>query len=254
MDSETYGALLLHYADAHSLSEEECNLAMLYADQAALAIENARLREEAGEIAVVRERNRLARDLHDAVTQTIYSATLVAEALPKVWERDPDEGLRNLHKLRQLVRGALAEMRTLLFELRPAALKTADLGELVVQLGDALTGRTRIPVKAIIEGEAEIPEDVKVVLYRLTQEAFNNIEKHSGADQVEVFLDRSHQHVCLEIMDNGRGFDPAAVKGKHMGLHIMHERAQTIDASLRVVSQPGQGTRIRIVWPGSDKS
>jgi PAS domain S-box-containing protein len=253
-DGEIYGALLLYYANEHTFSDEECNLALLYADQAALAIENDRLREEAGEIAVVRERNRLARDLHDAVTQTIYSATLVAEALPKVWERDPDEGLRNLHKLRQLVRGALAEMRTLLFELRPAALKTADLEELVIQLGDALTGRTRIQVEAILKGDTEILEDVKIVLYRITQEAFNNIEKHSGATQVTVTLDRAPQQVCLEIMDNGRGFDPAAVKGKHMGLRIMHERAQSIGASLQVDSKPGQGTCIQVVWPGSDEN
>jgi PAS domain S-box-containing protein len=247
---EAYGVLLLYYAAPRTFSDEEHDLALLYADQAALAVENARLRAEAGEIAVVRERSRLARDLHDAVTQMIYSATLVAEALPKVWERDPDEGLRNLHKLRQLVRGSLAEMRTLLFELRPAALETADLGELVSQLGDALTGRTRIPVEVILDGEAEIPEEVKIVLYRITQEAFNNIEKHAGAQQVKVSLDRNPQLVRLEIVDDGHGFDPTVVSGEHMGLRIMHERAQGIAASLQVDSQLGQGTRILVDWLG----
>jgi PAS domain S-box-containing protein len=253
VEDETYGAMLLYFADLHPFSDEERNLASLYAEQVALAIDNARLRAEAMEVAAVRERSRLARDLHDAVTQTIYSATLVAEALPKVWERDPAEGLRNLYKLRQLVRGALAEMRTLLFELRPTALITADLGELIMQLGDALTGRTRIPVEVDVKGDADIPEEVKIAMYRITQEAFNNVEKHASAQQVRILLDYSPQYLRLEINDNGRGFDPTAVKSDRMGLRIMQERAQGIGATLEVESQAGKGTRISVIWSSTDK-
>ena len=142
------------------------------------AIENARLFEQAQEAGANEERDRLARDLHDAVTQTIYSATLIGEALPSVWERDPEEGQRNLLKLRQLVRGALAEMRTLLFELRPASLEHADLANLLRQLGDALTGRTRIPVEVIVDGEGDVPAEVKITIYRIAQEA---VQQHSQA-------------------------------------------------------------------------
>ena len=135
--------------------------------------------QQAQQVAAAEERGRLARDLHDAVTQTIYSAALIAEALPQVWERNPDEGRRNLTKLRQLVRGALAEMRALLFELRPAALEQADLESLLRQLADALTGRTRIPVTVETEGQGDLPAEVKVACYRIAQETFNNIAKHA---------------------------------------------------------------------------
>ncbi len=216
------------------------------------AIENARLFEQAQEAAAAEERSRLARDLHDAVTQTIYSATLIAEALPHVWARDPAEGERNLVKLRQLVRGALAEMRTLLFELRPTALEAADLGTLLHYLGDALTGRTRVPVEvhaeAAVEGEIQLPSNVKVALYRIAQEVFNNIAKHARATQVAVTLHRMPDRITLTIQDNGRGFDLDSVSAAKLGLSIMHERAEEIGAQLAVESQAGQSTRIAVTW------
>ena len=120
--------------------------AQTLADQLAIAIENAHLYEQAQELATVQERQRLARDLHDAVSQTLFSASLIAEVLPRLWERNPDEGRKRLEEIRQLTRGALAEMRTLLLELSPAALVDADLGDLLRQLAESITGRARIPV------------------------------------------------------------------------------------------------------------
>ena len=230
-------------------STAEISLAETVAGDIAGAIENARLYEQAQETGAHEERNRLARDLHDAVTQTIYSATLIGEALPSVWERDPEEGQRNLLKLRQLVRGALAEMRTLLFELRPASLEHADLATLLRQLGDALTGRTRIPVELIVDGEGEVPAEVKITLYRIAQEAFNNIAKHAGAERVKSLLRLEPDHVVLAIRDNGRGFDPEAIGPERMGVEIMRERAGSVGARLVVRSEPGQGTRILVSWP-----
>ena len=158
------------------------------ANLAALAIENAQLYERAQELAVVEERQRLARDLHDAVTQTLFSASLIAEVLPALWESDQHEGRELLKKLWQLSRGALAEMRALLLELRPAALVESRLDDLLRQLGEAFTGRTDVPVKVTVEGECRLPADVHIALYRIAQEALNNVAKHAQASQVNVSL------------------------------------------------------------------
>jgi len=214
-----------------------------------VANENARLLEQAKESAASEERTRLARDLHDSVTQTLYSASLIAQVLPAIWQRNPSEGARNLIKLRQLVRGALAEMRTLLFELRPAALEAANLGVLIQQLGDVLTGHTRIPVTVTVSGEAEPPTAVKIALYRIVQEAFNNIAKHAGATQVTVTVALTPSAVQLHLHDNGRGFDPTQRPGECMGVSIMAERAMSVDAHFALVSAPGQGVAISLDWP-----
>ena len=117
------------------------------------------------------ERTRLARELHDAVTQTLFSTSLIAEVLPKIWQRDPKEGMNRAGELRELTRGALAEMRTLLLELRPTALLEAKLGDLLHQLADAVTGRARIPVSVSVDGEGTLPADAQIALYRFAQEA-----------------------------------------------------------------------------------
>lgn len=229
--------------------DEDVEVLELLAAHAAVALENGLRYQQAQAHAAAQERTRLARDLHDAVTQTIYSASLIAEALPVVWQRNPIEGERNLTKLRQLVRGALAEMRTLLFELRPAALLAADLDTLLHQLGDVLTGHTRIPVTMTCTGEANLPADVKVALYRIAQEAFNNIAKHSGATEVTVTCSLTPDQVVLTIGDNGRGFDSVKVNGSRMGLRIMAERAAAINAALRIDTAPGHATVIELRWP-----
>ncbi len=199
--------------------------------------------------AAAKVRSRLARDLHDAATQTIYAATLIAEALPETWAHNPAEGQRNLVKLRQLVRGALAEMRTLLFELRPWTLETTDLSRLLEYLGDTLTGRTRISVEWDIHGEHELSADTTVALYRIAQEAFNNIAKHARSKRVRVTLRPEVEQGILSIEDDGRGFDPASVGGDKMGLQIMRERALAIGAKLTIDSAPGRGTTVAVAWP-----
>ena len=176
------------YTTENVYDEGHLNLLPTIAAQAAIAIENARLYEDAQQAAVLEERNRLARELHDAVTQTLFSASLIAETLPSLWESDQDEGRELLKELRQLSRGALAEMRTLLMELRPAALVEASLADLLRQLGEAVTGRTGLPVTVTVEGEYALPSDIHVALYRIAQEALNNVVKHARASQVVVSL------------------------------------------------------------------
>ncbi len=213
----------------------------------AIRQEQAR-RAEAEQAAAAAERNRLARDLHDAVTQTLFSASLIADVLPRLWGRDPDAGRQRLDEVRQLTRGALAEMRTLLLELRPAALLAADLGELLRQLAEAVTGRARVPVELKIEGNGELPPEVKIALYRIVQEALNNMAKHAGASRATIGLQHAPDRVELWVEDDGRGFDVAGVPAGHLGLGIMRERAAAIDASLDISSQAGGGTRIIVIW------
>jgi two-component system nitrate/nitrite sensor histidine kinase NarX len=243
-----YGAILLYYHQARTFSEEEISLVLAFSDQVALAIENARLRVQAEQAAVMAERNRLARELHDSVTQTLFSASLIAEVLPRLWERHEAEGRRRLDELRQLTRGALAEMRTLLFELRPLALQKAKLGELLKHLTEAIIGRARIPITLTVEGDRTLPAEVQVALYRITQEALNNVAKHAGSSQAEVSLRFQPKQVELAICDDGCGFDPRCISSEHLGLGIMYERAAAINATMKLTSSPGRGARIEVVW------
>ncbi len=218
-----------------------------------MAIDNARLRAQAAQAAVAAERSRLARDLHDAVTQTLFSASLIAEVLPRLWDRDREEGLRRLADLRQLTRGALAEMRTLLLELRPTTLVEVDLRDLLRQLSEALVGRARIPVNLHVEGlPRSLPPDVQIVFYRVAQEALNNVFKHAEASAVDIDLTYTDDDICLTVTDDGRGFDPAHVAAERLGLNIMRERAESIGAVYVVESQLAGGTRVTLRWSEGD--
>ena len=208
---------------------------------------NELLQQKATQEAITSERTRLARDLHDAVTQTLFSATLIADVLPDIWRINIDEGRRRLEELRQLTRGALAEMRTLLVELRPNALVEVPLPTLLRQLSEALIGRARLDIQFSFEGECKLPPDVQIALYRTAQEALNNAVKHSKASQATVDL-RLGEQVRLNITDNGSGFDPAGVTADHLGLKIMRERAEAIGAKFNLYSEPGEGTQITITW------
>jgi signal transduction histidine kinase len=208
---------------------------------------NELLQQKATQEAVVAERTRLARDLHDAVTQTLFSATLIADVLPDIWRMNLEEGYRRLEELRQLTRGALAEMRTLLVELRPNALVEVPLAILLRQLSEALTGRARIKIQFTFEGERKLPPDVQVALYRIAQEALNNMVKHSKASQAMVVL-RLGEQVRLSITDNGAGFDPTSVTADHLGLKIMCERSEAIRAKFSLYSEPGEGTQVTVTW------
>lgn len=217
-------------------------------DKLASAENEIKRAHEARAQAAAEERTRLARDLHDAVSQTLFSSSLIAEVLPRIWEKDPGEGRRRLEEIRRQTRGALAEMRTLLFELRPAALAEADLSDLLKHLAESVTGRTGIPVVLQFEGQGRLPPDVKIAFYRIAQEALNNIAKHSGAGRAQVLLEYSPGRVALDIRDDGRGFDTASVAAGRLGLGIMRERARTVGAELSVQSASGRGAAVTVAW------
>lgn len=220
-----------------------------------LQVEEA-LRQSEMDKAVAAERSRLARDLHDVVTQTLFSAGLVAEALPPAWTKDQAEGLRLLQELRQLTQGALAEMRTLLLELRPTSLVETSLGDLLRQLAEAAAGREGLPVQVSAESQCVLPPDVHIAFYRIAQEALNNITKHARASRVTIRLccapPLADQDAVVEmhIGDDGRGFDPTNVPSNHLGLGIMRERAASVGASFALESSPGHGTRLAVRWQG----
>ncbi|MBL8046776.1 MAG: PAS domain S-box protein, partial [Anaerolineales bacterium] len=208
---------------------------------------NQLLQQKAAQEAVVNERTRLARDLHDAVTQTLFAATLIADVLPDIWKANQTEGHRRLEELRQLTRGALAEMRTLLVELRPNALVETPLSTLLRQLTEALGGRARVNIQLNIEGDCPLPPDVKIALYRIAQEALNNVIKHARAPQAILNL-RFGKPLRLTLADNGSGFNADSVTGDHLGLKIMRERAEAIGAKLNVYSELGEGTQVSVLW------
>jgi signal transduction histidine kinase/putative methionine-R-sulfoxide reductase with GAF domain len=249
--SETYGTLTLYYADRRTFDDEEIALASTFADQAALAIENARLSERAQEAATLEERQRLARELHDAVTQTLFSASLIAEVAPRLWQRNPDEALRRLDELRMLTRGALAEMRALLLELRPGALVETPIGQLLRQLTDSTSTRARLVTELRVDCERSLPPDVHVATYRIAQEALSNVVKHAQASHVTIEMAADGEGLALSVIDDGRGFDPARVPAGHFGVSIMRERAEAIGAQLAIGPFESGGTRVALQWRDS---
>jgi len=245
---QMFGVFNFNYLQPRSFSEDERRLFIALAKRAAMAIENAQLYTQAQFAATIEERQRLARELHDAVTQTLFSSSLIADVLPRIWERNPEEGHRRLEELRQLTRGALAEMRTLLMELRPSALVEVELDDLLKQLGEAFTGRSRIPVQLEVEGDGDVPPAVKVGLYRIAQEALNNVFKHASASQVQISLKSVQNGLELSVTDNGRGFDPSDISFEHLGLKIMNERSNDIGVQLLIESKIDSGTKIIARW------
>ena len=243
------GGMLLYYRHPPELSAPELELATLLGEQAALAIGNADQKSRADELIAMNERNRIARDLHDSVTQNLYTMSLIAETLPEVWQKHPDEAFASIEKLQVLARGALAEMRALLLENRAGEEVDRSLGELLRQLPDRMIAHSNLQVTTTIGGKRPLRKGVQVALYRIAQEALNNVDKHARATRAAVHLDfRSDGRVMLRVSDNGCGIDPTCVNSHRLGIGIMRERAQEIGAELTISSEPGQGTQVEVTW------
>jgi PAS domain S-box-containing protein len=249
VEDEVIGFLNLNSATPNFFTNDYLNRLHAFSNQCAIAIQNARLYEKARELASAEERQYLARELHDGVSQTIFSTTLIAETLPRLWERKPELVKENLGELLRLTRGSHAGMRTLLFELRPDSLLETDLATLLTHQVDVLRGKTvSTEVSIQVENNYPLPGDVKYTFYRIAQEALNNVRKHAKAKKVQVTFDSQANHARLLISDDGRGFEVGESKAGHLGLKIMQERAQTVGAHMTVESQVGQGTRIEVTW------
>jgi signal transduction histidine kinase len=242
-----YGAIVLYYTRPRQFSDSNLTLAVAFAEQIALAIENARLRAEAEQGALAAERNRLARELHEAVTQALFSSSIIADILPCLYERDPQEGKKRLAELRNAVKGALSEMRVLLLELRPRALAEMRLGDLLQELANALGGRIRASIQLSVEGDRSLPLNVRIAFYRIAQEALSNIAHHADAGHVTIHLSLQPERCEMTIHDDGQGFD-AQNAPRARGIDAMRERAKAIGATLRIESKPGSGTTVTLRW------
>jgi PAS domain S-box-containing protein len=238
----------LNYFTAH-----HADLALSVANQAAITIINAELYGQAQALAVIEERQRIARNLHDAVNQSLFSAGLIAEILPRLWERDQAEARKSLNDLRRLTHGAMAEMRSLLAELHPTTLTDSNLAELLELLGKAFSGRTNIPVVIKVKNEIILPSNVQVAFYRVCQEALYNISKHAKASEVEINLSQNDTMVELYIHDNGKGFDTKQTFSGHYGLGMMREHAEGVGAELTIISEIRSGTKLTMFWKDVQK-
>jgi signal transduction histidine kinase len=250
--------------DDKVISQEEADLLTIFSTDIAQIIEDTRLYEQMKALIAVRERNRLARDLHDSVTQVLFSATLLAEVLPQIWRRDPEQGMQRLEKLQRLTRGALAEMRAMLLELRPTAVVNTPLSDLMAQLAEAVASRTGLQFQLFVEQIPTLPEAVQINFYRIAQEALNNVVKHAQASQIVVSLSdtsrspgssgKAQREVRLVIRDNGVGFAAETRRADQLGINIMQERAAAIQASLALQSRPGHGTQVILIWRNENGS
>lgn len=210
-----------------------------------LADRNAALGEQAAQLAKIEERNRLARELHDSVSQELFSVTMLAAAARNLVPTDPVKALAQLEQLGQTARHALQETRALIFALRPAALGDAGLAPALRTLASEALQRQGLEIRLRISGERRIPLEHEEALYRVVQEALANIAKHSGSHQAAVDLDYGDSETRLSVSDRGRGFEPGAARSAHaLGLRSMAERVAAIGGSFALAAQPGAGTRI----------
>lgn len=227
---------------------EEMTLLASIADQVGVAVEHARLYQQAEQLAVMEERERLARDLHDAVTQSLYCLTLFAEAGRRLIRAgDLERAESYLARLADTAQDALKEMRLLVYELRPPALEREGLVGAIQQRLGAVERRAGVKAHLLVDDMVRLPAPVEEGLYRIAQEALNNALKHAIATSVTVRIRVVDEQVELEIVDNGIGFDPdTAGNGGGMGLVNMRERAEKLGGTLRTVSALGEGTRVSV--------
>jgi signal transduction histidine kinase/predicted hydrocarbon binding protein len=232
-------------------TEEEVRLASAFADLAALSLENARLYQQAEQLAVVRERERMARDLHDAVTQSLYSLTLFTEAAQRLVGTGEQERLGEyIARLGETAQQALKDMRLLIHQWRPSALEREGLVGALQQRLNAVEGRAGMDARLLVNGTFELPAPLEEGLYRIAEEALNNALKHATATSVRVWLRAEGNRVELEVADNGRGFDPDAMDDTGgMGLANMRQRAERLGGSLTVHSSLGEGTTLKASLP-----
>jgi PAS domain S-box-containing protein len=243
------GYLTAIYRQDQLPTEAETIFLATLADQAALAAANARLVAVAREGIVLEERQRLARELHDSVSQALCGIQLGARMARERLVRDPAGVPELIDHVLQLAEAGEAEMRALIFELRPESLEAEGLVAALNKQIEALRARHAIAIEGVDAEEPEQPLEVKEALYRITQEALHNTVKHARAQHVQVRLQRHEGRLVLEIQDNGVGFDPEGSFPGHLGLRSMRERALGVGGSVEVFSEPDQGTRVVATVP-----
>jgi PAS domain S-box-containing protein len=246
---EAFAVLNVYFAVRHEFNEEERRLFVALAQRAGLAIENARLYEAARGKAALEERQKLARELHDSVSQALYAIALNAAAAREVLADDRGKARGLVADVLKLADAGLAEMRALIFELRPESLQSEGLAGALEKQVAAVRARHHLHVTATLSAEPDVPLATKEAVYRVAQEALHNIAKHARARSVELVLEEQPTELMLRISDDGKGFDLLAPFPGHLGLKSMRERAAAINGALEIQTAPGQGTRISLHVP-----
>ena len=236
---------------AAAFDRADQELIELLAAHAAIAIENARLYERSRELNVVEERNRLARDLHDAMTQTLFSLSLTADAAATLVRSDAERAEAQIQRVRQLARDAMGELRSLVFELRPADLESEGLVATLAKHLDVVERAYGVATSLRVEGEVPLAPGAEAQLFRIVQEALHNAVRHARASVIGVRIAVHDATVSVEVHDDGVGFDPddPPVRSNHLGLTSMRERAQELRGAVRIDSRPGRGTTVALEVP-----
>jgi signal transduction histidine kinase len=253
---ETIGQLLLAArSPGESFSAAARRLLDDLARQAGIAAHTVRLSADLQRsrerllLAQEEERRRLARELHDSVSQALYGISLGAHTARTALDRDPSQLAEPLDYVLTLAEAALAEMRALIFELRPESLETEGLVLALTKQAAAIQARHNIVVSTDLSSEPELPVRVKQELYRIAQEALHNTVKHAHANKIDLRLEQTSEGVILEVRDDGVGFDTTASFPGHLGLHSMRERVENLSGTYEIESAPGTGTRIAVRIP-----
>lgn len=243
------GVLCSYFETGMVLTHSELDILAAIANQAAVAIENHRLYEEAQGKAALEERQRLARELHDSVSQALYGIGLGARTARTQIDRDPQKAVEPVEYVLSLVEIGLAEMRALIFELQPESLESEGLVAALEKQIESLHARHAIEVDFAGCDEPDLPLPIKEAVYRIAQEAIHNTVKHAQASMLKIQLACSDEELVLELHDNGRGFDPDGSFPGHLGLQSMRERAVKLDGSVSIKSEPGNGVYVRAEIP-----
>jgi signal transduction histidine kinase len=236
---------------ADEFAVEDQQLIEMLAVHAAIAIEKTRLYERSRELSIVEERNRLARELHDSVTQKLFGLTLTAEAAATVVDRDPEEAKARLRRLQELTREAMEELRSLIFELRPAALEDEGLATALRKHVAVLQRVHGDEVDLRVVGDAQASGEGDGEVLRIAQEALQNALRHARARHVDVRVEGANGRLVVAVADDGIGFDPedAGLRARRLGLTSMEERARALGGRLTIDSRPGEGTTVRVDVP-----
>lgn len=248
LKGEMIGLLNLEHCEADAYSPEQANLVLTFANQVAVAIENAKLYQQAQKAAATEERHRLARELHDSITQSLYSLTFFAEASRRLAEAGDLAGaVPRLARIGEITQGALKEMRLLVYELRSPMLEKQGLAGILQHRLDAVEKRAGVEARLLVDGVVELPPSAEEGLYRIAQEALNNALKHASATSVTVLIRANNERVELEVMDNGCGFNPSLSRASGgIGLASMQERVDALGGVLTIHSIPGEGTQVKV--------
>ncbi|MBF6612255.1 MAG: GAF domain-containing sensor histidine kinase [Chloroflexi bacterium] len=247
---EAIGALALDKKQPVFYDEEDGQTVLAFANQAAIAIENARLYDRSREQDILQERNRLARELHDSLSQSLFSMVLNAEAANLFFDSDPPKARAQIAVLYETANAALKDMRTIIFELRPANLEQEGLAAVLTKHAKLVSDRFGLKVRVEVKGQRRLPLHIEKALFRVAQEALNNVVKHANATEALVTLSTQDDWISMAIEDNGVGIEQDVYKPTTLGLTSMRERVEQLSGHFEIgPASSGSGTIVRAKVP-----